>query len=88
MTCIEKTLSRFGGSFKKHKNSNLFKEKNIAKTRMKKTMEDPSKIMRRSIHTFLQNYHRVTTAAAVALPSPPVSSSLSLSSLLPLPPFT
>ncbi|KAG7613789.1 hypothetical protein AtNW77_Chr5g0147801 [Arabidopsis thaliana] len=68
MTCIEKTLSRFGGSFKKHKNSNLFKEKNIAKTRMKKTMEDPSKIMRRSIHTFLQNYHRVTTAAAVALP--------------------
>ncbi|XP_010443954.1 PREDICTED: uncharacterized protein LOC104726721 [Camelina sativa] len=35
---------------------------------MKKTMEDPSKLMRRSIHTFLKNYHRVTTAAAVALP--------------------
>ncbi|KAL1215074.1 hypothetical protein V5N11_007652 [Cardamine amara subsp. amara] len=35
---------------------------------MKKTMEDPSKIMRKSIHTFLRNYHRVTTAAAVALP--------------------
>ncbi|CAH2044040.1 unnamed protein product [Thlaspi arvense] len=35
---------------------------------MKKTMEDPSKIMRRSIHTFLQNYHRATTAAAVVLP--------------------
>ncbi|KAJ0236341.1 Transmembrane protein [Hirschfeldia incana] len=31
-------------------------------------MEDPSKIMRRSIHTFLQHYHRATTAAAVALP--------------------
>ncbi|KAF8044922.1 hypothetical protein N665_6015s0001 [Sinapis alba] len=38
------------------------------KLRMKKTMEDPSKIMRRSIHTFLQHYHRATTAAAVALP--------------------
>lgn len=35
---------------------------------MKNTMEDPSKIMRRSIHTFLQNYHRATTAAAVVLP--------------------
>ncbi|ESQ31803.1 hypothetical protein EUTSA_v10005448mg [Eutrema salsugineum] len=35
---------------------------------MKKIMEDPSKIMRRSIHTFLQNYHRATTAAAVVLP--------------------
>ncbi|XP_010457239.1 PREDICTED: uncharacterized protein LOC104738735 [Camelina sativa] len=35
---------------------------------MKKTMEEPSKLMRRSIHTFLKNYHRVTTAAAVALP--------------------
>ncbi|CAH8305462.1 unnamed protein product [Eruca vesicaria subsp. sativa] len=31
-------------------------------------MEDPRKIMRRSIHTFLQHYHRVTTAAAIALP--------------------
>ncbi|EOA13720.1 hypothetical protein CARUB_v10026789mg [Capsella rubella] len=35
---------------------------------MKRTMEDPSKLMRRSVHTFLQHYHRVTTAAAVALP--------------------
>ncbi|KAH0852942.1 hypothetical protein HID58_093619 [Brassica napus] len=35
---------------------------------MKKTMEDSSKIMRRSIHTFLQNYHHATTAAAIALP--------------------
>ncbi|CAA7022485.1 unnamed protein product [Microthlaspi erraticum] len=31
-------------------------------------MEEPSKIMRRSIHTFLQNYHRATTAATVVLP--------------------
>ncbi|KAL0692199.1 hypothetical protein Bca4012_059379 [Brassica carinata] len=31
-------------------------------------MEDPSKIMRRSIHTFLQNYDRATTAAALVLP--------------------
>ncbi|KAF8063109.1 hypothetical protein N665_1185s0002 [Sinapis alba] len=35
---------------------------------MKKTMEDSSKIMRRSIHTFLQHYYRATTAAAVVLP--------------------
>ncbi|KAJ0238166.1 Transmembrane protein [Hirschfeldia incana] len=36
---------------------------------MKKTMEEPSKIMRRSIHTFLQNYHHAaTTAAALVLP--------------------
>ncbi|CAN8252010.1 unnamed protein product [Cochlearia groenlandica] len=53
---------------------------------MKKTMEDPSKIMRRSIHSFLQNYHRATTAAAVVLPfstalllSQPFSSSSSSS---------
>lgn len=56
---------------------------------MKKTMEDPSKIMRRSVHTFLQNYHRVTTAAAVVLPfsaglllSQPFFSSSSSSSTL------
>ncbi|KAF8089542.1 hypothetical protein N665_0502s0009 [Sinapis alba] len=35
---------------------------------MKKTMEDPSKIMRRSIHTFLKHYDRATTAAALVLP--------------------
>ncbi|XP_018436748.1 uncharacterized protein LOC108809116 [Raphanus sativus] len=36
---------------------------------MKKTMEEPTKIMRRSIHTFLQNYHHAaTTAAALVLP--------------------
>nr|VDD39462.1 unnamed protein product [Brassica oleracea] len=35
---------------------------------MKKTMEEPSKIMRRSIHTFLKHYERATTAAALVLP--------------------
>ncbi|CAN6912651.1 unnamed protein product [Brassica oleracea] len=35
---------------------------------MKKTMEEPSKIMRRSIHTFLKHYDRATTAAALVLP--------------------
>ncbi|XP_013678257.3 uncharacterized protein LOC106382747 [Brassica napus] len=62
-TLFEKTHSRFGGSLK-----NTSSKKKIAKTRMKKTMEDSSKIMRRSIHTFLQNYHHATTAAAIALP--------------------
>ena len=62
-TLFEKTHSRFGGSLK-----NTSSKKKIAKTRMKMTMEDSSKIMRRSIHTFLQNYHHATTAAAIALP--------------------
>uniref|UniRef100_M4D907 Transmembrane protein n=1 Tax=Brassica campestris TaxID=3711 RepID=M4D907_BRACM len=35
---------------------------------MKKTMEEPSKIMRRSIYTFLKHYDRATTAAALVLP--------------------
>ncbi|XP_018460505.1 uncharacterized protein LOC108854623 [Raphanus sativus] len=35
---------------------------------MKKTMEEPSKIMRRSIHTFLKHYDRATTAASLLLP--------------------
>ncbi|CAN8264805.1 unnamed protein product [Cochlearia groenlandica] len=34
----------------------------------KKTMDYPSNIMRKSIHTFLQNYHHATTAAAFVLP--------------------
>ncbi|KAL0643018.1 hypothetical protein Bca4012_041308 [Brassica carinata] len=50
-----------------HSRNTLLPKKNN-KLRMKKTMEDPSKIMRRSVHTFLQHYHRATTAAAAALP--------------------
>ncbi|XP_010523013.2 PREDICTED: uncharacterized protein LOC104801435 [Tarenaya hassleriana] len=71
---------------RKHTSLSFFFNKNL----QIKSMEEPIKIMRRSIHTFLRNYHRFTTAAAASafpfavallLSQPFSSSSSALSSL-------